>query len=82
MEDGLKTVLHDFVYILGQNCLLMLWLATCLFLCRCGHTLTAIAGPDGDLSSAKLVLFGEPGPWLLKLVTHSLSAGGLDTCLC
>lgn len=26
--------------------------------CRCGHTLTTIAGPDGDLSSAKLVLFG------------------------
>jgi hypothetical protein len=25
---------------------------------RCGHTLTAIAGPDGDLSKAKLVLFG------------------------
>ncbi|KAL4429396.1 hypothetical protein ABPG77_005170 [Micractinium sp. CCAP 211/92] len=25
---------------------------------RCGHTLTTIAGPDGDLSSAKLVLFG------------------------
>ena len=26
--------------------------------CRCGHTLTTIAGPDGDLSSAKLILFG------------------------
>ena len=26
---------------------------------RCGHTLTAIAGPDGDHSSAKLILFGE-----------------------
>ncbi|PSC71439.1 serine threonine-phosphatase BSL1 [Micractinium conductrix] len=25
---------------------------------RCGHTLTTIAGPDGDLSSAKLILFG------------------------
>lgn len=28
---------------------------------RCGHTLTTIAGPDGDLSSAKLVLFGARG---------------------
>ena len=28
---------------------------------RCGHTLTAIAGPDGDLSKARLVLFGESG---------------------
>jgi protein phosphatase len=26
---------------------------------RCGHTLTTIAGPDGDLSKARLVLFGE-----------------------
>lgn len=26
---------------------------------RCGHTLTAIAGPDGDLSKARLVLFGK-----------------------
>jgi hypothetical protein len=26
---------------------------------RCGHTLTAISGPEGDLSKAKLVLFGE-----------------------
>jgi hypothetical protein len=26
---------------------------------RCGHTLTAIAGPEGDLSKAKLVLFGR-----------------------
>lgn len=25
----------------------------------CGHTLTTIAGPDGDLTSAKLVMFGE-----------------------
>ncbi|KAF5832994.1 hypothetical protein DUNSADRAFT_10950, partial [Dunaliella salina] len=25
---------------------------------RCGHTLTAIAGPEGDLSKARLVLFG------------------------
>lgn len=25
---------------------------------RCGHTLTAITGPDGDLSKSKLVLFG------------------------
>mmetsp|Transcript_39602 Transcript_39602/g.112307 ORF Transcript_39602/g.112307 Transcript_39602/m.112307 type:complete len:560 (-) Transcript_39602:55-1734(-) len=25
---------------------------------RCGHTLTALAGPNGDLSGAKLVLFG------------------------
>ena len=25
---------------------------------RCGQTLTAIAGPDGDLSKARLVLFG------------------------
>lgn len=25
---------------------------------RCGHTLTAISGPEGDLSKAKLVLFG------------------------
>eukprot|EP00887_Chlorella_sp_A99_P006383 scaffold3.g6383.t1 len=25
---------------------------------RCGHTLTTIAGPDGDLGSAKLVMFG------------------------
>lgn len=25
---------------------------------RCGHTLTAIAGPDGDLSKSKLILFG------------------------
>lgn len=25
---------------------------------RCGHTLTAIAGPDGDLSKARLILFG------------------------
>lgn len=31
---------------------------------RCGHTLTTIAGPDGDLSSAKLVLFG--GCWALQ----------------
>lgn len=30
----------------------------CVYACRCGHTLTTIAGPDGDLSSAKLVLFG------------------------
>ncbi len=26
---------------------------------RCGHTLTAISGPEGDLSKAKLVLFGK-----------------------
>ena len=26
---------------------------------RCGQTLTAIAGPDGDLSKARLVLFGK-----------------------
>lgn len=26
---------------------------------RCGHTLTTITGPDGDVSKAKLVLFGE-----------------------
>jgi len=25
---------------------------------RCGHTLTAITGPDGNLASARLVLFG------------------------
>ena len=25
---------------------------------RCGQTLTAIAGPDGDLSKARLILFG------------------------
>lgn len=25
---------------------------------RCGHTLTAISGPEGDLSKAKLILFG------------------------
>ena len=30
----------------------------CLLVCRCGHTLTTIAGPDGDLTSAKLILFG------------------------
>lgn len=30
---------------------------------RCGHTLTALAGPNGDLSGAKLVLFGAtPSP--------------------
>jgi protein phosphatase len=26
--------------------------------CRCGHTLTTVLGPNGDASSAKLVLFG------------------------
>ena len=26
---------------------------------RCGHTLTAVAGPDGEVASAKLILFGE-----------------------
>ncbi len=26
---------------------------------RCGHTLTTVAGPDGELAGAKLVLFGE-----------------------
>lgn len=36
----------------SADCVLHLW-------GRCGHTLTAIAGPDGDLSSAKLILFGE-----------------------
>jgi hypothetical protein len=25
---------------------------------RCGHTLTTITGPDGDVNKAKLVLFG------------------------
>ncbi|GAX81722.1 hypothetical protein CEUSTIGMA_g9150.t1 [Chlamydomonas eustigma] len=25
---------------------------------RCGQTLTAVAGPDGDLSKARLILFG------------------------
>ena len=25
---------------------------------RCGHTLTTITGPDGDVSKARLVLFG------------------------
>jgi hypothetical protein len=25
---------------------------------RCGHTLTTITGPDGDINRAKLVLFG------------------------
>lgn len=25
---------------------------------RCGHTLTSITGPDGNLGSARLVLFG------------------------
>jgi hypothetical protein len=38
---------------------------------RCGHTLTAIAGPEGDLSKARLVLFGEglrtrSREWLLR----------------
>ena len=28
---------------------------------RCGHTLTAITGPDGNLASARLVLFGTRG---------------------
>ena len=26
---------------------------------RCGHTLTSIAGPEGELVGSKLVLFGE-----------------------
>ena len=26
---------------------------------RCGHTLTAISGPEGEFSAAKLVMFGE-----------------------
>ena len=26
---------------------------------RCGHTLTAISGPEGEFSAAKLVLFGK-----------------------
>ena len=26
---------------------------------RCGHTLTALAGPDGELQGARLILFGE-----------------------
>lgn len=30
---------------------------------RCGHTLTAIAGPDGDLSKARLILFGTLSPF-------------------
>ena len=25
---------------------------------RCGHTLTTVSGPDGELAGAKLVLFG------------------------
>lgn len=25
---------------------------------RCGHTLTTISGPDGDMNRAKLILFG------------------------
>lgn len=33
---------------------------------RCGHTLTALAGPEGDLQGARLVLFGE-----LSCVTHT-----------
>jgi hypothetical protein len=28
---------------------------------RCGHTLTTIAGPDGDMNRAKLILFGAWG---------------------
>ena len=32
---------------------------------RCGHTLTAISGPEGDFSSAKLVLCGEHHNYLM-----------------
>jgi hypothetical protein len=28
---------------------------------RCGHTLTTISGPEGDVNRAKLVLFGARG---------------------
>ena len=34
---------------------------------RCGHTLTAISGPEGDFSSAKLVLCGG------SLVTYDIA---------
>lgn len=31
---------------------------------RCGHTLTTITGPDGDVNKARLVLFGAA--WRLQ----------------
>ncbi len=34
---------------------------------RCGHTLTAIAGHDGDYTGAKLVMFG-----MLRLCIHGM----------
>lgn len=42
---------------------------------RCGHTLTAIAGPEGDLSKAKLILFGGA----TALEGSGSSAKGADT---
>ena len=32
---------------------------------RCGHTLTAVSGPEGDFSGAKLIMFGEAGTRIL-----------------
>ena len=52
---------------------------------RCGHTLTALAGPDGDLQGARLVLFGEASagplsrPSPIAISTCSTRAG-LASC--
>lgn len=40
---------------------------------RCGHTLTTITGPDGDVNKAKLVLFGTK-----RQGRHAAAVGG--TC--
>lgn len=38
---------------------------------RCGHTLTTITGPDGDVSRAKLVLFGALGALMAEPCTEA-----------
>jgi hypothetical protein len=40
---------------------------------RCGHTLTAISGPEGEFSSAKLVMFGEQEPVTVASKARSLA---------
>lgn len=51
---------------------------------RCGHTLTALAGPDGDLQGARLVLFGECDGqivYISRAVMAVAMCSGQDTVL-
>ena len=52
---------------------------------RCGHTLTAVSGPEGDFSGAKLIMFGErvqPHATLLASVCWYDAPSGLICSVC